>query len=236
MQESGRPRSFHGSDFTAIHFLCADAEIEADIRRRYGDQVARLMARDRRDNIRRVFRTYPLHRLPKEQRTLNPLAFYGRYMAGAKVLLLGPRLAWWTIRAAWRVGRQFCAFVGEVLHPTVGDPPAADSGDPYAVAVRKIHRMRKPVFLECLRMRAEFDPEYLGVILPGSTAYLRQATLTPIEEDLALIDADPGVRHEFRQLAGRRRRQVLEFRRLLDATRSCPRSRRSRSAPWPSPT
>lgn len=50
---------------------------------------------------------------------------------------------------------------------------------------------------------------------PGSTAYVRRASATPIEEDLALIDADPGVRQEFQAIANQRRRQMLEFRRLL---------------------
>jgi hypothetical protein len=83
------------------------------------------------------------------------------------------------------------------------------------VVVRKIHRMRKPIFLECLEMRADFDPEYLGVRLPGSALGTPSATATPIEEDLALVRADVAVREKFRLLAATRRRQVLDFRRWL---------------------
>ncbi|MHC4181509.1 MAG: hypothetical protein ACYSWU_28770, partial [Planctomycetota bacterium] len=189
LKEDRRGREFHGNELTAIHFLSAEPELEADVRRRYGDQVAELMHRDRRDNIRRVFRTYPFHHWPRQQRTFNPLVLYGRYLAGGRVLLLPFLAVWWSAKLIVRAMRLLCRFVGEVLNPTVGELEALEEPDPLAVAVRKIHRMRKPVFLECLRMRAGFDPEYLGVSLPGSGAYLRRATATPIEEDLALIGA-----------------------------------------------
>ncbi len=221
-------REFHGNEFTAIHFLSADPQLEADVRRRYGDQVAELMHRDRRDNIRRVFSTYPFHHWPREQRTFNPLVLYGRYLAGGRVLLLPLLAVWWSAKLIVQAMRLLCQFVAEVLNPAVGELEALEQPDPLAVAVRKIHRMRKPVFLECLRMRAQFDPEYLGISLPGSTAHgggrvwhphipptARRATSTPIEEDLALIGADPGVVREFRGLAAECRRQILEFRRLL---------------------
>lgn len=210
-----RVRGFHGNDFTAIHFLSADAAAVADIECRYGDEVARLMMRDRRDNIRRVFRTYPFHLWPRRQRTFNPLAFYGRYMAGGRVLLLPVRTAWWIGKLATRSLRLMTRFVVEVLNPTIGDLHAVENTDPYAVAVRKIHRMRQPVFLECLQMRAEFDPEYLGVMLVGSNREASRTTAAPIEDDLDLIDAERGIRQRFRQLATERRRQVSALRKLL---------------------
>ncbi|MBN2473831.1 MAG: hypothetical protein JXB62_04445 [Pirellulales bacterium] len=223
-------REFHGNDFTAVHFLSADPAVEDDIRARYGDAVADLMRRDRRDNVCRVFRTYPFYRWPKPQRTFNPLVLHSRYLAGGRVFLLPFRALWWTAQAVAYAARLLGSFVREVLNPTVGDLDAVADPDPFAVAVRKIHRMRKPVFLECLRMRADFDPEYLGVSLPGSAAYARRATAVPIEDDLARIDADPGIRREFRHLASQRHRQMLEFRRLLtriDAAEQPPESLRA---------
>ena len=38
--------------------------------------------------------------------------------------------------------------------------------DTYWAALRKIHRMRKPVFMGSLWLRARFDVEYLGLPLP----------------------------------------------------------------------
>ena len=213
--ERRRARSFHSNDFTALHFLAIEPQLEEDIRRRYGDQLADLMRRDRRDNVRRVLRTYPLHRLPKEQRTFNPLALYQRHCSGGRVLLLPLKITWWAAVLAALVLRQIWRFVREVLQPSVGDLSGLDDPDPFAVAVRKIHRMRKPLFLECLRMRAQFDPEYLGIILPGSQPRLRGLTAAGIEDDLQRIEAGPSLKDEFHRLASKRRRQVLEFRSWL---------------------
>ena len=213
--ERHRRHEYHGNDFTAVHFVTNDPDAETDIRCRYGDPVAQLMIGHRRDNIRRVFRTYPFHRLPKQQRTFNPLTLHTRYLAGGRVLLLPCRLLVLAVRLTGYATRMLWTFVRDVLNPSVSDVAIIEEPDPFAVAVRKIHRMRKPVFLECLRMRAEFDPEYLGASFPGSKTRSRRATVTMVEEDLALIDADPGVVKEFRQMASRRRRQMLEFRRLL---------------------
>ena len=206
-------RRYQGNDFTAIHFLSADAALEADVRRRYGDPVADLMCRDRRNNIRRVFCTYPWHQWPKDRRTINLFSIYGRHFAGGRMLLLPLKTVWWATVLLTRSIRLLARFVGEVLHPKVGDLSAGVADDPFEVARRKIHRMRKPLFMECLRMRADFDPEYLGIVPPGSDTNVREAAIVQIEEDLAQIRAAPSVRRQFRQLATRRRRQMIEFHR-----------------------
>jgi hypothetical protein len=75
--------------------------------------------------------------------------------------------------------------------------------------------MRKPLVMECLRLRAEFDPEYLGLLIPGGSTGLRGGTAAAIEEDLAMIAAEPAVKRQYARLAAERRRQVLEFRAWL---------------------
>jgi len=214
-RRGARPRPSHcyqGNDFTSIHFLSDDAEVDRDVRRRYGDVVADLMRRDRHDNFRRVFRTYPFHRRLRDRRTLNPLSLYERHMAGGRVLLvpfklLGLGLAW-----AARVVGVLGSVVREVRNPGVRELSPIDDPDPFEVARRKIHRMRKPVFMECLRMRARFDPEYLGIVPPGATAGVRESSVVQVEDDLEQIGAVPSVRRRFRDMASQRRRQMLEFR------------------------
>ena len=60
-------------------------------------------------------------------------------------------------------------------------------------------------------MRADFDPEYLGIIPPGPNRGVREADVVQIEEDLSLIEAEPSLRREFRDLANLRRRQMIDF-------------------------
>ncbi|MBN2292672.1 MAG: hypothetical protein JXM70_09620 [Pirellulales bacterium] len=211
-----RRQGFQSNDFTAVHFLSADADLEDNIRARYGDQIAEMMRRDRRDNIRRTFRTYPLHHLPREKRTFNPFALYQQHFEGGRVLLLPLKIVFWSGIFLFRAARMICRFVCEVLNPKIGETGLLDKVDPYEVAVRKIHRMRKPIFLECLRMRADFDPEYLGIRLPGMPKTEHKVTRLPVEEDLALINANPRMRDSIRSLGAIRRRQVIEFRRWLE--------------------
>ena len=205
-------RFYQGNDFTAIHFLSADEELEADVRLRYGNQVADLMRRDRRDNFRRVFRTYPFHRWPKQRRTFNPLVLYQRHLAGGRVLLLPLKMVVWGTVLLARAVRLVGGIVWEVRNPHVRELSSVEDPDPFEVAQRKIHRMRKPLFLECLRMRAEFDPEYLGIVPPGASAGVGESSVVQVQDDLSRIGVDPSVKHEFRQLATARRRQMLELR------------------------
>ncbi len=218
-QVNPRAIDFQGTDFTAIHFLSADATVEEEIRRRYGPLVADMVRRDRRDNIRRVFRTYPFHHWPKERRSFNPLTFYQRHLAGGLVLLFPLKLLAWSLMVVSRLSRLMATFVRDVLHPSATELAPLEEPDPYSVALRKIDRLRKPLFMECLRLRADFDPEYLGVQLPGARGAHGTTTL---EEDLALIRAEPAVRKHFALRANARRRQVLDFRVWLERLGDCP--------------
>src|SRR5262249_25894221 len=48
-------------EFTAVDFLSDDPERDGEILARFGPQVAELVRRDRQQNVRRAFRSFPLH-------------------------------------------------------------------------------------------------------------------------------------------------------------------------------
>ena len=50
-------------EFTAVDFLADDPERDCEIHARFGPQVAELVRRDRQQNVRRAFRSFPLHEL-----------------------------------------------------------------------------------------------------------------------------------------------------------------------------
>ena len=74
-------------EFTAIDFLADDPQRDAAIQARFGPQVAELVRRDRQQNVRRAFRSFPLHELPLAQRTINPYAFYETYLSRGRIVL-----------------------------------------------------------------------------------------------------------------------------------------------------
>ncbi len=190
-------------EFTAVDFLADEPERDAEIHARFGPQVAELVRRDRQQNVRRAFRSFPLHELPLAARTINPYALYEAHLAGGRIALLPFTLARWLgwavvlgIRANYRVVR-------EILHPQVDRQQIVPS-DTYWAALRKIHRMRKPVFMGSLWLRARFDVEYLGLPLP--TAPPGIAALSLMDTDLDFI----GATRQDRIIAEQVRRQHQE--------------------------
>jgi hypothetical protein len=173
-------------EFTAVDFLADDAERDCEIHARFGPQVAELVRRDRQQNVRRAFRSFPLHELPLAARTINPFSFYESYLAGGRIMLL----PLWLARAALRgivIGFQsIYRVVHEILHPHV-DRQRVVPSDTYWAALRKIHRMRKPVFMGSLWLRARFDVEYLGLPLPSAPE--GNASQSLMETDLDYIGA-----------------------------------------------
>lgn len=155
--------SFVTTEFTALHFLTADEDRDAAVRERFGEKTLAALRADRRAMIRTIFGTYPFHRLPRADRTVNPFDLYGRYLAGGRAAffpLYVVRLLFRGIR--WLV-RRIRETLNEILNPARVERDRRENWASYDVAERKIHRMRKPLFMECARFRATFDPEYLGI-------------------------------------------------------------------------
>jgi len=173
-------------EFTAVDFLADEAERDAEIHARFGPQVAELVRRDRQQNVRRAFRSFPLHELPLAARTINPFAFYETHLAGGRIALLPFTLARGLGKGLALGIRSIFRVVREILHPQV-DRQTIVPADTYWGALRKIHRMRKPVFMGSLWLRARFDVEYLGLPLPTAPPGIAAQSL--METDLDYIGA-----------------------------------------------
>ena len=177
-------------EFTAVDFLADDAERDFEIHSRFGPQVAEPLRprRDRQQNVRRAFRSFPLHELPLAARTINVFSYYEAHLAGGRITLL-PFLI---IRGIGRVilagFRSTFRVVHEILHPQV-DREQIVPADTYWAALRKIHRMRKPVSQLWAQLHGcvRFDVEYMGLPLPTAPASLAGELL--MEADLDYIGA-----------------------------------------------
>jgi hypothetical protein len=215
MREDGRRAGafLETVEFTAVDFLGDDHEREAEIAARFGPQVAELVRRDRQQNVRRAFRSFPLHELPLSARTINPFALYERYLAGGRMLFL-PFVAARTVGQALVIGvKSIFGVVHEILHPQV-DRQRLVPPDTYWAALRKIHRMRKPVFMGSLWLRARFDVEYLGLALPTAPAGL--AGQSVMEADLEYIGATRADRIIAEQVRRQHQKRLAWVARWLD--------------------
>ncbi len=200
-------------EFTAVDFLADDAERDCEIHARFGPQVAELVRRDRQQNVRRAFRSFPLHELPLTARTINPFSFYESHLAGGRVVLL-PFAFVRGLGGAVAMGvRSIFRVVHEILHPQV-DRLQVVPPDTYWAALRKIHRMRKPVFMGSLWLRARFDVEYMGLLLPSAPASI--AGQLNIEADLDYIGATRRDRIIAEQLRRQHRKRLALIARWLD--------------------
>jgi len=180
------------TQFTALHFLDDDPKRDEEVAVRFGDAVRDRMMRDRRNLIRRVFGTYPLHSRPRDQRMVNLYAIYQSWFAGGRSLLLPFRLAGLAIGFFARIVGWLIWCIREIRSPSFEVDAEAVRGADYETATRKIWRMRGPVAEAILHKRAVFDPEYLGLALPGEDASgLEDAN---VWTDLEFLRSDPETR------------------------------------------
>lgn len=160
---------FSTAEFSVLNFLFPSADFDERVRERFGDRLLRLLQADRRAIIREIFGSYPLHLVPRSTRSVNLYRLYREALGGGQALLLPFRAAIWTFRVTrWAIVRLVLT-VREVLSPTLAPGPRGRGWAGFDVAVRKIHRMRRPIALQAMMLRASFDPEYLGFALPGLT-------------------------------------------------------------------
>jgi hypothetical protein len=200
-------------EFTAIDFLSDEPARDEEIHARFGPQVAELVRRDRQQNVRRAFRSFPLHELPLSQRTINPFALYEMYLSRGRVVVLPFLLLGGLARSILSGVRIVSRVVRDILNPRVDedrDVPA----DTYWAALRKIHRMRKPIFMSSLWLRARFDVEYLGLPLPSAPASIAGTSF--LETDLDFIGATRRDRVILEQIRAGHQRRLEWIARWLD--------------------
>ncbi|MHC4390762.1 MAG: hypothetical protein ACYS22_05505 [Planctomycetota bacterium] len=203
---------YASTEFNALHFLTADPERDERVRQRFGDEALALVRRDRRALARTIFGSQPLHLLPREQRVVNPFLLYQKYVASGRALFLPFRVLGWAARGAWWGVKKLLSVFYTVIFQRFTAQPLGVDPDPDA-ALRKISRMRKPIVLACMELRARFDPEYLGVLSPGAPAGT-EYTAT-FEQDLHAVEASESVARRFHLWQRRYEDRRTRFLRLM---------------------
>ncbi|MCA8953840.1 MAG: hypothetical protein KDE27_30285 [Planctomycetes bacterium] len=214
--DSARTDPYPTTEFCAIDFVGADAERDRHIAAIFGREVLEVLVRDRRTMIREIFGTRPMHHLPKSERSFNPLRLYRVRMSHGRVLLAPLLMLWRVCRfVGWLVTRVR-QIVREVLDPELAMRRREIGLAPFAVALRKIHRMKAPGLREALRMRLALDPVYAG----ASAGWSEGAVETPPGEpdaepefarDLAFLHLHERESVELRDRAEEIRRAVREL-------------------------
>ena len=205
-----RPAALATTEFTALDFVAADPERDRHLGAMFGDDVLAVVQGDRRTMVREIFGTRPVHHLPKSERSFNPLRFYQRRLSYGRVLFAPVLLAWRFLRSiGWLVGR-IRQIVREVFDPELAMLRREVGIAPFAVALRKIHRMKAPGLLEAIRMRLQVDAEYAGA--PASwTAPAAGDALADLERDLAFLHLHERQGVLLRDRAAEVRRAVTEL-------------------------
>lgn len=206
----GHGGRFLTTEFSALDFAAADRERDAHVRALFGDEVLAALCQDRRNMIREIFGTRPVHLLPRHERSFNAYGFYRARMANGRVFLLPWFVALRLLRSiGWVVGR-LRQITREVLRPHLAQTLRVPTDAPYAVAMRKIHRMKAPGLLESIRLRVLLDPSYSGAPTSWS-APARFSVPAPLEADLDFLHLRDRERAELRRLAATSRRRVEDL-------------------------
>jgi len=199
---------FGSTEFHALHFLTKRRDDE--IRETFGEDVLAAMQSDRRNMIREIFGMRPVHRLPKTERSFNAWRFYWSRLSHGRVLILPVLSLWWFLRSVgWFIGR-IRQIVREVLAPQLARQMQQRGEAPFAVAARKIHRMKAPGLIEAVRMRVLVDPSYCGAPA-GWTEVPPAPRRSELERDLDFLALRERERAEFRDLAAENREAVAQL-------------------------
>jgi hypothetical protein len=157
------------TEFTALDFVAGEPERDQHLASLFGDDVLAVVRADRRTMVREIFGTRPVAELAASERSFNPLRFHRRYLSHGRVLLLPLLLAWRLVRALGRVFKLVRRIVREVLDPELAMQQRTVGEATFAVALRKIHRMKAPGLLEATWLRLRLDPVYAGAPAGWST-------------------------------------------------------------------
>ena len=174
------------TEFTALDFLGGDEERDRHLAAVFGEEVLETVRFDRRTMIREIFGTRPVNHLPKSQRSFNPLRFYETRLSHGRVLLAPLLLAWRFFRTLGWVVSKVRQIVREVLDPDLAMQRREIGEAPFAVALRKIHRMKAPGLLAAIRLRLKLDPVYAGAPA-GWTRELDDVEDPELERDLRFL-------------------------------------------------
>jgi len=212
--------TFAGFEFSALDFVASDEARDARIAELYGKEVLEVLQLDRARMIREIFGTRPLDKLPPSERSLNFFVLYQKRLSGGRLLFLPLFFALWLLTGVGFVVRRIGAIAREILRPEKTVTGRESGRAPFAVALRKIHRMKGPGLLEAMRMRVLFDPEYSGAPLHRGQP-MRDRADSDLERDLDFLQLNVRDRRELRSLADRARERVAAWRRAM-STRAEP--------------
>ncbi len=205
---------YRTTEFNALNFLTKEEKRDESVCERFGTEVANLLVEDRENLIRDIFGTFPLQELPKSKRTFNPYRFYRRFLARGRVFAFPLVAVWFALKGLRLVMKRVVFIIKDVLNPNDRPLTVSAGRSGFEVARRKIHRMRRPVVMETVRIRALFDVEYLGIPIPGfDEETIRKEDL--LVEDLRQLDASERDWESFRETKTQREKQIRILARFL---------------------
>ena len=206
--------AFRTTEFNALNFLSMDQRRDEQIEKIFGAEVLQVLKKDRRNMIREIFGSKPLHELPRSRRTVNFYAFYQKRLSGGRILLLPILFAMLMLRFIRIIFSSTTNIVREILRPEFSRTKRQKSHAPFAVAVRKIHRMKAPGLLEAMHMRTAFDPAYCGA--PPSWSFgMRVEDPPELERDMDFLQMRERERQTMRDLGADNRRRVEQLHRMV---------------------
>ncbi|MFQ5504270.1 MAG: hypothetical protein ACE5F1_05650, partial [Planctomycetota bacterium] len=220
--EPGGGLCFRGCYFHVLHFMSINPVWQREIERDFGEEVFQRLLQDRRRLIRELFGTRALHRLPREQRWVNPLGFYESKIGGGRILLFPFRVFLAGLELSWVCARLALKSLREILDPRIKPADIVDSKAPFTVARRKLRRMKKPLLHEAIRLAARVDPSYLGLGESGEDLEASEARGANWWQDLELVSPTPGERERIERVRRVASERLLYFRGFLTELEGAP--------------
>ncbi len=202
------------TEFNALDFLTVDDQREEHIEKLFGRHVLGILQHDRECMIREIFGTQPLHHMPRSKRTLNFYQFYQSRLSNGRVFLSPFYGIFMTLRGAKMGVNKTATIIREILAPDLAAQNRERGRASFAVALRKIHRMKAPTLIELMYLRVCFDPAYCGAP-PGWSGLRGFEDVSELERDMNFLLLHERDREDLRRTAERNRRRVEELHYLV---------------------
>ena len=130
------------------------------------------------------------------------------------MLLLPFKLFAGWLKLTWILFRLAARSLRDILDPRIKPADVVDTRASFAVARRKLRRMKKPLLYEAVVLLSRIDPHYIGLLESGADS----PGVPQVWEDLAQVSPTPAEERRIHRVRERAAKRMLYLPKFLESS------------------